>query len=70
RHSKGEKETPWIKILLSGPVWAIVVADFCLQFNTNIILNELPSYMDRVLHFNIKKKGLLSSLPYFGKYIH
>ncbi|KAJ3656129.1 hypothetical protein Zmor_015227 [Zophobas morio] len=69
RHSKGEKETPWIKILLSGPVWAIVVADFCLQFNTNIILNELPSYMDRVLHFNIKKNGLLSSLPYFATYL-
>ncbi|RZB39823.1 sialin, partial [Asbolus verrucosus] len=58
----GEKnKTPWRKILTSGPVWAIVVADVCLQFNTNIVLNELPSYMDQVLHFNIKQNGWLST---------
>lgn len=65
----GRQQIPWIKIFTSGPVWAIIIADMGLQFNTNIILNELPSYMDQVLHFNIKENGLLSSLPFLGKSI-
>jgi ACS family sodium-dependent inorganic phosphate cotransporter len=63
-----KKKTPWLRILSSKPVWAIIVADICIQFNTNIIMNELPSYVDEVLHFNIKANGWLSSLPYFSKY--
>jgi ACS family sodium-dependent inorganic phosphate cotransporter len=68
--SFGSKKTPWLSILSSGPVWAIIVADFCSQFNMNIIINELPSYMDEVLHFNIKENGWFSSLPFFGKFLY
>ncbi|KAJ3616988.1 hypothetical protein MTP99_013151 [Tenebrio molitor] len=61
-------ETPWTKILTSGPVRAIVSAQICLLFNVNTSVNHVPSYMDQVLHFNIKQNGLLSSLPYIGLY--
>ncbi|KAJ3634274.1 hypothetical protein MTP99_011169 [Tenebrio molitor] len=61
-------DTPWTKILTSGPVWAIVSAQICLLFNVNTSVNHVPSYMDQVLHFNIKQNGLLSSLPYIGLY--
>jgi ACS family sodium-dependent inorganic phosphate cotransporter len=60
-------ETPWTKILTSGPVRAIVSAQICLLFNVNTSVNHVPSYMDQVLHFNIKQNGLLSSLPYIGE---
>ncbi|XP_044267655.1 sialin-like [Tribolium madens] len=39
-----------------------------MQFNINLILNELPSYMNQILHFNIKENGLLSSIPFFVSY--
>lgn len=61
-------KTPWKEILSSPAVWAIIIADVCLQFNTNVVINELPTYMKEILHFNIKQNGLLSSLPYFSKY--
>jgi ACS family sodium-dependent inorganic phosphate cotransporter len=59
---------PWLKILTSGPVWAIILAHACSVFGYFTVVNQLPSYMDHVLKFNIKKNGLLSSLPYLGKY--
>lgn len=32
------------------------------------IANQLPNYMKHILEFDIKKNGLFSSFPYFGKY--
>ncbi|XP_063903812.1 sialin [Zophobas morio] len=67
---KGVKPShvPWLKILTSGPVWAIIITHGCSVFCYFTVVNQLPSYMDHVLHFNIKKNGVLSSLPYLGKY--
>lgn len=60
---------PWGKILSSGPVWAIIVTHGCSVFGYFTVVNQLPTYMKDVLHFNIKENGILSSFPYFGKYI-
>lgn len=60
---------PWGQILTSGPVWAIVVTHGCSVFGYFTVVNQLPTFMKDVFHFNIKENGLLSSLPYFGKYI-
>lgn len=62
------KTVPWKKIFLSFPVWAIIITHACSVFGYFTVINQLPSYMKDVLHFNIKKNGVLSSLPYFGKY--
>ncbi|XP_044272511.1 sialin [Tribolium madens] len=59
---------PWLKIFTSGPVWAIIITHGCSVFCYFTVVNQLPSYMDHILHFNIKKNGILSSLPYLGKY--
>ncbi|KAJ8946330.1 hypothetical protein NQ318_004220 [Aromia moschata] len=68
---KGAKpdRVPWVKILTSLPVWAIVVTHGCSVFGYFTVVNQLPTYMKDVLHFNIKSNGLLSSLPYLGKYM-
>ncbi|XP_050465192.1 putative inorganic phosphate cotransporter [Cataglyphis hispanica] len=60
---------PWRSIVTSGPVWAIVITHACSVFGYFTIVNQLPTYMKYILHFNIKENGLLSSLPYLGKYI-
>lgn len=65
RHLK-PKTVPWLQIFLSMPVWAIIVTHGCSVFGYFTVVNQLPSYMKDVLHFNIKKNGLLSSLPYLG----
>lgn len=67
---KNRKPTtvPWGRLLTSLPVWAIIVTHGMSVFGYFTISNQLPSYMERVLHFDIKKNGFLSSLPYIGKY--
>ncbi|KAF7282689.1 hypothetical protein GWI33_002156 [Rhynchophorus ferrugineus] len=60
---------PWKQIFTSLPVWAIIITHGCSVFGYFTVVNQLPTYMKDVLNFNIKKNGLLSSLPYFGKYI-
>lgn len=60
---------PWSQLLRSGPVWAIIITHGCSVFGYFTVVNQLPTYMKYILHFNIKKNGLLSSLPYLGKYV-
>lgn len=66
---KGVKpsKVPWKAILLSMPVWALIVTHGCSVFGYFTVVNQLPSYMKQVLHFKIKENGLLSSLPYLGE---
>jgi len=68
--NKGSKpsKVPWGAIFTSLPVWAIIVTHGCSVFGYFTVVNQLPTYMKEVLHFNIKENGLLSSLPYLGKY--
>ena len=59
---------PWKSIILSAPVWAIIVTHGCSVFGYFTVVNQLPTYMKYILDFNIKENGILSSLPYLGKY--
>ncbi|XP_068904982.1 sialin-like isoform X1 [Tenebrio molitor] len=61
--------TPWAKILTSGPVWAFIVANACSSFTFFVCFMQLPTYMDQILHFNIKQNGLLSSIPHLARYL-
>lgn len=67
---KGVKPSrvPWMAILTSSHVWAIVITHGCSVFCFLTVVNQLPTYMKEVLHFDIKKNGALSSLPYLGKF--
>lgn len=60
---------PWKAIFTSVPVWAIVVTHACSVFGYFTVVHQLPTYMQYILHFNVKENGMLSSLPYLGKYI-
>ncbi|XP_025085593.1 sialin-like isoform X1 [Pomacea canaliculata] len=57
---------PWRSILTSKPVWAIVVTHTCANWGTYTFLTNIPTYLKEVLRFDIKKSGLVSSLPYIG----
>lgn len=59
-----ETAVPWKGIVTSLPVWAIVVSHTSHNFGFYTLLTELPSYMKKILGFDVKQNGLLSSLPY------
>nr|AKN21526.1 slc17a-3 [Schmidtea mediterranea] len=60
RHSN----VPWKSILLSLPVWAISVANFCSMWSLYTLLTSLPLYFEHVLGFSIAQNGYLNALPY------
>uniref|UniRef100_A0A336K4M5 CSON011174 protein n=1 Tax=Culicoides sonorensis TaxID=179676 RepID=A0A336K4M5_CULSO len=65
---KRPSRVPWREILTSPPVWAIITTHGASVFCYFTVVNQLPTYMKHILHFNIKENGFASSFPYFGKY--
>jgi ACS family sodium-dependent inorganic phosphate cotransporter-like MFS transporter 5 len=61
--------TPWAKILTSCPVWAILVAHCGQNWGFWTLMTEIPTYMDKVMSFEIKSNSYLSALPYFVLWI-
>uniref|UniRef100_A0A1B0D7V5 Uncharacterized protein n=1 Tax=Phlebotomus papatasi TaxID=29031 RepID=A0A1B0D7V5_PHLPP len=46
---------PWKQLLTSAPVWAIILVHGASVFGFFTVVNQLPTYMKNVLHFNIKE---------------
>lgn len=67
--NKGHMPVPWRHLLLSPPVWAIVITHGASVFGYFTVVNQLPTYVESILKYSIKENGLLSSLPYLGKYL-
>nr|XP_045016557.1 sialin isoform X5 [Jaculus jaculus] len=61
-----QKSVPWISIVKSLPLWAIVAAHFSYNWTFYTLLTLLPTYMKEILRFNVQENGFLSALPYFG----
>ncbi|XP_042637500.1 sialin [Orycteropus afer afer] len=61
-----QKSVPWIPMLKSLPLWAIVVAHFSYNWTFYTLLTLLPTYMKEILRFNVQENGFLSAVPYFG----
>jgi MFS transporter, ACS family, solute carrier family 17 (sodium-dependent inorganic phosphate cotransporter), member 5 len=55
--SKGP--TPWFKIIKSGPVWAVIIANTCTNMGLYTFLTQLPTYMKEILKFDIKSVRFL-----------
>jgi len=67
----GEKRqsVPWVAIFTSMPFWALLVAQVGNIWGFYVLLDEIPTYMKTVLHFDLKSNSLLSALPYLFKWI-
>ncbi|XP_055953849.1 sialin-like isoform X2 [Argiope bruennichi] len=59
-----KKDTPWKDIFTSLPVWAVAVGHFGHVFGFNVLLTEMSTYLNGILHFDIQANGFLSALPY------
>lgn len=47
--------TPWKAILLSPAIWALIVVEIGFDWGAYTIVNDLPKYMNDVLHFSVKQ---------------
>nr|XP_016945239.1 sialin [Drosophila suzukii] len=66
---KRPSHVPWGQLLCSPAVWAIIICHGLAVFGFFTVVNQLPTFMSKILHFDIKQNGLFSSLPYLGKYV-
>uniref|UniRef100_A0A8D0C9F8 Sialin n=1 Tax=Salvator merianae TaxID=96440 RepID=A0A8D0C9F8_SALMN len=64
-----QKSVPWKAMLMSIPLWAIVVAHFSYNWTFYTLLTLLPTYMKEILRFDVQENGFLSALPYFGCWV-
>ncbi len=55
---------PYQKIFTCKAFYAILVAHMANNYGFYTLLTELPTYMDKILHFSLTKNGTLSALPY------
>ncbi|CAB0016293.1 unnamed protein product [Nesidiocoris tenuis] len=55
---------PWLSIATSIPMWALFLVQLAQNWGFWTLLTLMPTYIDKVLGFNIKENGLLSALPY------
>ena len=46
---------PWLSIMTSRPVWAMIIAHTCSNWGGYTLLTSLPMYMSEVLHYDIKQ---------------
>ncbi|XP_074106260.1 major facilitator superfamily transporter 10 [Cotesia typhae] len=64
-----DRGVPWLAILTSGPMWAITITQCGQSWAFYTLLTELPTYMDRILHFDVQQDAFLSTLPYLTAWI-
>ncbi|KAL4614749.1 hypothetical protein ACB092_07G075600 [Castanea dentata] len=60
---------PWKKILLSLPVWAIVVNNFTFHYGLYVLMNWLPTYFEKGLQLSLQEMGSSKMMPYFNMFI-
>ncbi|KAI5091729.1 sialin isoform X1, partial [Silurus meridionalis] len=60
---------PLRSMVCSGPLWAIILTQMCSNWSYYTLLTSLPTYMDTVLHFDLRQNSFLSALPYLGGWL-
>ncbi|XP_011503971.1 PREDICTED: sialin-like, partial [Ceratosolen solmsi marchali] len=60
---------PWLSIFKSLPMWAIAITQCGQSWAFYTLLTELPTYMDRILHFDVQQDAFLSALPYLTAWV-
>ncbi|KAJ8980969.1 hypothetical protein NQ317_013423 [Molorchus minor] len=56
--------TPWKAILTSLPFWAVTFAFLGANWGSSVLLTQTPTYLNKILEYDIKSNSLLSAAPY------
>ncbi|XP_030644777.1 sialin [Chanos chanos] len=60
---------PIVSMAFSLPLWAIIISQMCANWAYYTLLTSGPTYMDTVLHFDIRQNSFLSAVPYLGGWL-
>lgn len=60
---------PWKKIILSMPVWAIVVNNFTFHYALYVLMNWLPTYFELGLQLSLQEMGSSKMMPYLNMFL-
>lgn len=63
RAQHGADRIPWCSLLGSLPLWAILLTQCGQGWAFYTQLTELPTYMNKILHFNIQSNAVLNAIP-------
>ncbi|CAL5432235.1 unnamed protein product [Camellia sinensis] len=68
-HSVKTAQIPWKKIVLSLPVWAIVVNNFTFHYALYVLMNWLPTYFELGLQLSLQEMGSSKMMPYLNMFV-
>lgn len=60
---------PWIHILMSKPLWAVIIALIGFNWSILSLITDLPKYMSGVLKFPVEINGYLTSFVYLCMWV-
>ncbi|XP_046556674.1 sialin-like isoform X1 [Haliotis rubra] len=64
--TKRVTSTPWREIATSRPLYVCVLSHVCFNWLLYTIMAEVPTFLKKVLLFDVKSNGLLSSAPFMA----
>lgn len=59
----------WKKIMLSLPIWAIVVNNFTFHYALYVLMNWLPTYFELGLQHSLQEMGSSKMVPYLSMFL-
>ncbi|XP_072390781.1 sialin-like isoform X2 [Diabrotica undecimpunctata] len=65
----GKMQVPWKAILTNRPFWVIWINAVAQFWCWQTLLAEMPTYMSKILKYDIKSNGVLSSIPYIVNFV-
>lgn len=68
-HSTRTTSIPWKRIMLSLPIWAIVVNNFTFHYGLYVLMNWLPTYFELGLQHSLQDMGSSKMIPYLNMFI-
>ncbi|XP_051880371.1 sialin-like [Pristis pectinata] len=67
--SPHEGDIPWLSIMKSAAVWAIIISYWGCDTFHYFLTTMLPTYMEEILRFDIQQTGLSSSIPFIASWL-
>ncbi|KAH6757901.1 phosphate transporter 4 [Perilla frutescens var. hirtella] len=68
-HSNRTPRIPWKRIMLSLPIWAIVVNNFTFHYALYVLMNWLPTYFELGLQHSLQEMGSSKMMPYLNMFL-
>ncbi|CAL4069344.1 unnamed protein product, partial [Meganyctiphanes norvegica] len=63
------KKAPWLAMFKSVPLWAITIAHCGNMYGFNLLVTQLPSYLNNVMGLPLDKNTLLATLPFITRFV-